>query len=163
MSDFNEQQTAKNEEAKPDLGTMARQLLTRCSTGALATQSIKHGEFPFASMVQFAVDERGRPLIFVSSLATHTRNLKANSNASLLATAGDSLADARVTLLGTMESVPDAERDAAMEIYLQRHADARQWASFGDFALLRMNIVEIYFVGGFGVMGWVKPEDYYAP
>jgi hypothetical protein len=102
MSDFIERPPATNEEMKPDLGAMARELLKRFSTGALATQSIKHNAFPFVSQVPFAVDDQGRPLIFVSALATHTRNLKANSNASLLATAGDSLADARATLVGTV-------------------------------------------------------------
>lgn len=160
MSDHSSTSPAQNDQAKPNLAALAKQLFSQCSAGALATQSMKHDGFPYASMVPYAMDDQFRPLIFVSGLATHTRNLKANSRASLLVAAGESQADARATLMGTMQPVPESEREDAMETYLQRHPNSRQWASFGDFALMRMEILDLYFVGGFGVMGWVKPDEY---
>ena len=145
-----------------DLASQAKALLGRGSSATLATHSLKRPGFPFASWTPYALDDQGRPLIFVSGMATHTRNLKANPNAALFVSADKSQSGGRVTLVGTIEEVPQGERADAMQRYLQRHPEAQQWASFGDFAMLRMNILDVYIVAGFGSMGWVKAEDYLA-
>jgi putative heme iron utilization protein len=114
-------------------------------------------------MMPFAVDETGRPVFFISSLAMHTANLLEDPRASLLITqpdvSGDPLGAARLTLVGTARTAPAAE---VSELYLSHYENARQWQDFTDFAYYRLDIAGVYFIGGFGVMGWVTPEEYAA-
>ena len=94
----------------------------------------------------------------------HTQNLQANPRASLLvtqeATDGEPLGASRITLVGNVLPVPGAEVAEARELYLARHANSRYWVDFEDFSFYHMNVVDVYYVGGFGVMGWVSAIDY---
>jgi putative heme iron utilization protein len=112
-------------------------------------------------MMPYAADDRGRPVFFISSMAMHTQNLGGDSRASLLITqpdvSGDPLGAARVTLIGTAAETPAAE---VRELYLSRYESAKLWQDFNDFAYYRLEIAGVYFVGGFGVMGWIAAEDY---
>jgi heme iron utilization protein len=58
--------------------------------------------------------------------------------------------------------VPEAEIDAAKVKFFERHPDAEQYMEFADFAVYRMDVADVYFVGGFGNMGWVAATDYQA-
>ena len=157
-------QGSSTPEAGPPLAERARTLVALGGQSTLATQSRKHHGFPFGSMMPYADDEQGCPLFLISSMAVHTRNLKEEPKCSLFITrptpGASSLGAPRITLIGTAEPVLEAEQDAAKTLYLERHRDAKQWASFGDFSLYRMDILDIYFVGGFGIMGWVPQEEY---
>lgn len=69
----------------------------------------------------------------------------------------------RTTLLGTLEPVPEDELEAARATYLKKHPKAAAWITFSDFTLYRMNIEDVYCVGGFGnnhYIGWIAPEQY---
>ena len=95
----------------------------------------------------------------------HTQNLKGDSRASLLVseeTGGDPLGAARITLVGDVLAVPAEEVASARAIYLERHENARYWVDFDDFAFFRMMVGNVYYIGGFGVMGWVAASDYGA-
>jgi putative heme iron utilization protein len=109
----------------------------------------------------YAADELGRPVLFVSSMAMHTQNLHQDPRASLLIQQPESSADplgaARVTLLGTTEPVAAAE---VRELYLSRYENARYWQEYSDFAYHRLEVSSVYFIGGFGVMGWVGADEY---
>ena len=72
---------------------------------------------------------------------------------------GDPLGSARVTLVGTADR---GARREVRDLYLSRYENARQWQDYTDFAYYRLDIAGVYFIGGFGVMGWVTPEDYAA-
>jgi putative heme iron utilization protein len=48
----------------------------------------------------------------------------------------------------------------ARKLYLQRHVNSKYWVDFEDFSFYRMDVVDLYYVGGFGVMGWVSASDY---
>jgi len=112
----------------------------------------------------FALDEHGRPTVLISTMAMHTQNLKADPRASLLVAqdnaGGDPLGASRVTLVGTVLPVPEPEVSAARKLYLERHASSKYWVDFEDFSFYRMDVVDIYYVGGFGVMGWVSASEY---
>jgi hypothetical protein len=56
--------------------------------------------------------------------------------------------------------VPNAELAEARKLYLERHANSRYWVDFEDFSFYRMDVIDVYYVGGFGVMGWVSASDY---
>ena len=148
------------------LAEKSKLLLQDCDYSTLATQSLKHSGFPFASVVPYALDELGRPLFLISSMATHTKNLKTDDHACLLVESSDSeerLAGARVSVIGNIAPIPkenEAEVASASQVYLKKHPTARQWADFGDFTWCRLEIEEIYVVAGFGSMGWVKRDDY---
>ena len=105
----------------------------------------------------------GRPVFLISSMAMHTQNLKADARASLLVMqegGDDPLGAARITLVGEVLPVPEAETAAVRELYLSRHQNARYWVDFDDFGFYRMQPADVYFIGGFGVMGWVTAEEY---
>jgi heme oxygenase (biliverdin-IX-beta and delta-forming) len=148
---------------EPSYAERARTLAHLGRTGTLATLSRKHPGHPFASVMPYALDGQGRPLMLISSMAMHTQNLMADGRASLLVaqpTAGDPLAAARLTLIGEGRTVPKAEVEAARSAYLARHANASYWVDFEDFGFWRLEPVDLYFVGGFGAMDWVSASDY---
>jgi putative heme iron utilization protein len=151
---------------EPTLAERARTLLDLGATGTLGTQSRRHPGFPFTSLMPYALDAQGRPLLLVSSMAMHTQNLSADPHASLLVTeqdaGGDPLGSARATLVGSVMAVPAAEIADARAQYLARHENSRYWVDFADFSFYRLEVIDVYYVGGFGVMGWVAAADYQA-
>ena len=112
----------------------------------------------------YALDPQGRPVFLISSMAMHTQNLQADPRSSLLVTdfqpTEDPLGASRVTLIGNTQKLGDAERSQARELYLARHSNSKYWVDFEDFHFYRMDVVDLYYVGGFGVMGWVEADPY---
>lgn len=151
---------------EPSYAERARTLAHIVRTGALATVSRRHPGHPFASVMPYAVDTAGQPLLLVSSMAMHTQNLMADPRASLLIAepevGGEPLAKARLTLMGEGRLVPPADLAVARQTYLARHASAAYWVDFGDFAFWRLEVTDLYFVGGFAAMDWVTAADYRA-
>lgn len=140
-------------------GLEARQLLRRARTGTLATLNAAGG-IPYASLANVATDVEGRPLILVSTLAWHTRNLLADSRASLLVAEppaeGDALTGPRVTVMGRFEQVDDP---AVRRRYLARHPEAGMYAGFGDFAFWRLQPETVHAVAGFGRIETLAPDE----
>lgn len=75
---------------------------------------------------------------------------------------GDPLGASRVTLLGNAAQVPQPDVPEARSLYLARYENSRHWVDYEDFAFYRLEIVDVYYVGGFGVMGWISAADYYG-
>lgn len=148
----------------PSLAERARTLVHRARSGTLATRSEKREGYPFASLAPYGVLADGSPTFLISGLAVHTRNLRADPRASLLVCepepGDDPLAAARVTLVGTVEPIDGDPPAALRDDYLARHPSAREWVGFGDFSFHRMRVAEVYFVAGFGAMGWVTAVEY---
>ncbi|PYT28932.1 MAG: pyridoxamine 5'-phosphate oxidase [Acidobacteria bacterium] len=146
---------------EPSLAERARTLAWLGRIGSLSTHSRKFPGFPFGSMMPYAADELGRPTFFIRSIAMHTQNLQQDARASLLITqsdaSGDPLGAARLTLLGAVTEAPEAE---VRDLYLSRYENARYWQDYTDFAYYRLEVSGVYFIGGFGVMGWIAVEDY---
>lgn len=132
--------------------------------GILSTHSKKCQGFPFGSTMPYALDDAERPLFLISSMAMHTQNLKAAPNVSLFVTTpeaqNDPLGAGRITLMGTAEPVPEDELASARASYLARHENASYYVDFADFSFWRLQPTALYFVGGFGVMGWVEVSDF---
>jgi heme oxygenase (biliverdin-IX-beta and delta-forming) len=150
---------------EPTYAENARTLAYLDQAGTLATVSRKHPGHPFASLMPYALDERGRPLMLVSSMAVHTQNLMADPRASLLVTqkaAGDPLAAGRLTLMGEAHPVPEPDLSAVRAAYLARHVNASYWVDFDDFSFWRLEPADLYFVGGFAAMDWVSGPEYMA-
>lgn len=149
---------------EPTHAERVRTLLSLATLGTLSSLSRKHPGFPFGSLMPFAVDPAGRPIFLISSMAMHTQNLKADPRCSLFvaqaSTEGDPLGSARATLMGPAEKVEGHELVSVRETYLARHENSRYWADFADFSFFRLQPIDLYYVGGFGVMGWVEAWEY---
>ncbi|HEV3305972.1 MAG TPA: DUF2470 domain-containing protein [Candidatus Sulfotelmatobacter sp.] len=149
---------------EPSFSERARTLVYLGRIGSLSTVSRKQPGFPFGSVMPYGLDAQGRPIFLISTMAMHTQNLQADPRASLLVTQadgdGDPLGASRVTLIGNVLTIPQSEIADARKLYLERYANSKYWVDFEDFSFYRMNVVDVYYVGGFGVMGWVKASDY---
>jgi heme oxygenase (biliverdin-IX-beta and delta-forming) len=149
---------------EPTYAERARTLLHLGRVGSLSTLSRKRPGFPFGSLMPYALDGAGRPLFLISTMAMHTQNLQQDARASLLVTQpeaeGDPLGAARVTVVGNAATLAAPEVAEARGLYLERHPNSKYWVDFDDFSFFRMDVVDVYYVGGFGVMGWVAAPDY---
>jgi putative heme iron utilization protein len=159
--------TASNQPvvAETTFAERARTLLHLGRIGSLSTLSRKQQGFPFGSVMPYAMDMNGRPVFLISTMAMHTQNLQADSRSSLLVTqpdaSGDPLGASRVTLLGNVMPIPEPEVAEARRLYLARYANSKHWVDFEDFSFYRMDVMDVYYVGGFGVMDWVSALEYY--
>lgn len=137
----------------------SRRLIRQARTAALSTLARRTGH-PFGSMVTVACEPDGTPVILLSGLAAHSRNLAEDPRASLLfedRTLGDPQQGARVTVVGRVERLED---DAvARRRYLTRNPDAALYAGFGDFAFFRLDVEDAHLVAGFGRAVRVRRED----
>jgi heme iron utilization protein len=136
----------------------AKKLLREGRSGALATLMQGSGD-PYCSLVNVATAADGAPLLLISRLAVHTKNILANPRVSLVLDerkAGDPLQGARVMLMGTaaVTSDPDARRR-----YLERQPEAEMFAGFADFAFYRITLNGVHLVAGFGRIVDLKPQD----
>jgi putative heme iron utilization protein len=149
---------------EPTFAERARTLMYLSRVGSLSTLSRKQPGFPFGSVMPYGLDDQGRPILLISTMAMHTQNLQADARASLLVTQedsdGEALGVSRVTLVGNVHPVPNTELAEVRKRYLERHANSKYWVDFEDFSFYRMDVVDVYYVGGFGVMGWVSASDY---
>lgn len=130
-------------------------LLHSVQEAALATHSTTLEGFPFASTVPFVTDEHHRPVILISGLAEHSRNLAANSRASLMiATALGEGETARVSLMGEVSPI-DAE-PLLVARYLRYHPHAERFLQLGDFKFHRFEPMKVLTVGGFANACWLE-------
>jgi putative heme iron utilization protein len=144
-----------------DRGEEARQLIRGCGHAALATSLDGR---PYVSLVATACDHDASPLLLLSDLAQHTKNISADPRVSLLfeAAAGlpDPLAGPRLTLLGYAERTADRRLSAR---FVARHPASVGYAGFADFHLYRVVIERGHLVGGFGRIAWIEGEDLRFP
>jgi len=150
--------------AEPSFAERARTLVYLGRIGSLSTLSRKPPGFPFGSVMPYALDERGRPIFLISTMAMHTQNLQADPRASLLVTQadgdGDPLGASRVTVLGNVLPVGQSETVIVRKLYLAGYPNSKYWVDYEDFSFYRMEVVDVYYVGGFGVMGWISASEY---
>jgi heme oxygenase (biliverdin-IX-beta and delta-forming) len=136
----------------------AKKLLREGRSGALATLMPGSGD-PYCSLVNVATAADGAPLLLISRLAVHTRNILADPRVSLMIDErkeGDPLQGARVMLMGTAAATEDP---GARRRYLDRQPEAEMFASFADFAFYRMTLTAAHLVAGFGRIVDLKPQD----
>src|SRR5271166_865823 len=98
---------------EPSFAERARTLMYLGRIGSLSTLSQKQPGFPFGSVMPYGLDERGRPIFLISTMAMHTKNLQANSRSSLLVAqpdaSGDPLGASRVTVMGEVLPMPELD------------------------------------------------------
>ncbi|NWG23410.1 MAG: HugZ family protein [Pseudorhodoplanes sp.] len=136
----------------------AKKILREARSGALATLMAGTGD-PYCSLVNIATAADGSPLLLVSRLAIHTKNLLADPRVSIMLDErkeGDPLQGARIMLMGRIALTQD-ENDRRR--YLARQPEANMFAGFADFAFYRMAVSGAHLVAGFGRIVDLPPSD----
>ena len=144
----------------------ARELLLRQSFGVLSTISIDVAGYPFGSVTPYCADDRCRPIIYISHIARHTRNIIADSRVSLTVVenvggSDDVQAQGRVTCIANACPIGQDET-CPRERYFRYFPSARQYDQTHDFAFFRLELVRVRFIGGFGQIYWVEPREFMA-
>ncbi len=137
-------------------------LLRRSRQGALATLMVGSGD-PYCSLVNVATASDGAPIILISRLAVHTRNVLADSRVSLMLderAPGDPLEGSRIMLSGKAEQASDDNREMLRRRYLNAHPSAADYADFADFSFFVIRPSGTHLVAGFGRIVDLKPEQF---
>jgi len=140
---------------------IARLLLRRSRQGALATLMVGSGD-PFCSLVNVASHPMGAPILLISRLAVHTRNILADPRVSLMLderAPGDPLEGARIMLSGRAEEAGADMREILRRRYLNVHPAAEAYADFADFSFFLIRPASIHLVAGFGRIVDLSPEQ----
>jgi heme iron utilization protein len=145
-----------------DAGRLARSLLRRSRQGALATLMAGSGD-PYCSLVNVASHPDGSPILLISRLALHTRNLLGDARVSLMLderAEGDPLEGARIMLAGRAEQAADPDLEMVRRRYLSAHPSAEAFINFADFSFFRIRPSGTHLVAGFGRIVDLKPEQF---
>ncbi len=152
---------------EPKPGVMVRGLVRAAERASLASALARDGSGrPYASLVLSACDHDGSPILLLSDLAEHSKNLAAEPRAALLfdGTAGhdEPLTGPRASLLGEIRPIEDTAGNGAARLkarYLARHPGAKTYAGFADFRLYRMTVESAHLVAGFGRIHWLAGPE----
>ena len=141
---------------------LAKSLLRRSRQGALATLMVNSGD-PYCSLVNVAANPDAAPLLLISRLAVHTKNILADSRVSLMLderVAGDPLEGARIMVAGSAEELSGEAAATARRRYLAAHPSAETFADFKDFSFVRIAPSGLHLVAGFGRIIDLKPGQF---
>lgn len=147
-----------------NLSLEARKFLRSTRSGILSTHSTRCEGYPFGSVAPFVLDHNCQPIILISNIAEHTKNIAANPKVSLLVFAGaeDLQANARLTLLGEAVKIyKDDDADLRMR-YLRYLPQAASYFDMHDFSFYRIHIHQARYIGGFGKMSWLSEVDLFS-
>jgi len=140
---------------------LTRSLLGRSRQGALATLMPQSGD-PYCSLVNVASLPDGMPVLLISRLAVHTKNILADPRVSLMLderAPGDPLEGARIMLAGTAQEATD-DAELLKRRYLAAHPSAEEFAGFRDFSFFRIVPRGVHLVAGFGRIVDLAPRDF---
>jgi hypothetical protein len=145
-----------------DPAKLARSLLRRSRQGALATLLVGSGD-PYCSLVNVASHADGSPILLISRLAVHTRNLLGDDRVSLMLheqTVGDPLEGARIMLAGRAERASADDAAILRRRYLNAHPSAEAFVGFEDFSFFRIRPAAVHLVAGFGRIVDLEPRQF---
>lgn len=140
----------------------ARKLILERKFGVLATHSVAMPGYPFGSVVPFCLDRAGYPVILISDLAQHTKNIIADPKLSLTVIEDETpqgQAHGRVTYLAKATAVEDHDEDTRQRYY-DYFPSTRYYHKTLDFRFYRLVATRVRFIGGFGDINWIEPTDF---
>ena len=143
----------------------ARQLLNHQSVGVLSTQSVDVEGYPFGSIAPYVLDYDGQPVMLISDIAQHTRNIKQNNKVSLTIFdryADDAQAAGRLTWIGDAEPINPADTEIRRR-YLRYFPSAESYFDTHDFSFYCIHLRRARFIGGFGQIFWVEAAEMLLP
>jgi putative heme iron utilization protein len=147
-----------------NLNLEARKFLRSTHSGILSTHSARCEGYPFGSVAPFVLDHNCQPIILISNIAEHTKNIALNPKVSLLVFAGgeDLQANSRLTLIGEAVKI-FKEVDADLRSrYLRYLPQAASYFDMHDFSFYRIHIHQARYIGGFGKMSWLSDVDLFS-
>jgi hypothetical protein len=131
--------------------------------GVLATQSRSLPGYPFGSITPYVLSAAGEPIIYISTLAEHTKNIGADPRVSLTvfdpADAADPQAGARLTWLADACALTPGAAQAIAARYYRFFPAAAAYAGTHDFSFYALRPVRLRYIGGFGKIGWIEPQQ----
>lgn len=142
-----------------DQALTARRLLNHQSVGVLSTHSVDVAGYPFGSIAPYTLNYEGQPIMLISDIAQHTRNIKHNNRVSLTVfdqSADDPQAGSRLTWIGDAESIT-ASDTKIRDRYLRYFPSAESYFETHDFSLFCIRLRRARFIGGFGQIYWIEP------
>lgn len=139
----------------------ARALYNAKDFGVLSTLSAKLGGFPFGSVVPYCLDGEGMPVILISTIAQHTKNIKEDDRCSItiLKDSNDVQSNGRLGIIGHAEPLPATQKDTE-ERYYRHFPNSRGYHGTHNFSFYRINPISIRYIGGFGAIHWFEPEEF---
>lgn len=143
----------------------ARRFLRSTRSGVLSTHSARFPGYPYGSVAPFVLDHDGCPLLLISTIAEHTKNIVANPRVSLIAfdpASADMQASARLTLLGEARLI-DKQDGALRDRYLRYFPQAKQYFDMHDFLFHRIDVAQARYIGGFGNIHWLAGAALHPP
>ena len=138
----------------------ARRLLNHQSVGVMSTHSIDVEGYPFGSIAPYTLNYDGEPIILISDIAQHTRNIKQNNRVSLTVfdpQADDPQSGSRLTWIGDSQPI-DASDAETRDRYLRYFPSAESYFDTHDFSFYRIGLRRARFIGGFGQIFWIEPD-----
>lgn len=148
-----------------NLAAEAKQFLRSTRSGVLSSFSAKFAGYPFGSVMPFVLDHNCQPIVLISTIAEHTKNIIANLKVSLLVFQSDNLksaedlhANGRLTLIGEAVQIDKNDADL-MARYCRYFPGSTGYLAMHDFQFYRINIHQARYIAGFGKMGWVSGKE----
>jgi putative heme iron utilization protein len=151
-----------------DNGHTARELVLGNSFGVLSTISLDVPGYPFGSVTPYCFDGNGQPIVYISNIAQHTRNIMADPRLSLTVVEQDMNSDdvqarGRVTCIANARQIDESIESAGVSArYFRYFPSSRQYDRTHDFTFFRLELVRIRFIGGFGQIFWLDPAEFIA-
>ncbi len=147
---------------------MARRLLRGIDSGILSTMSQELPGYPFGSVTPYAMTHEGRVAVYVSGIAQHTANMRGDPKVCLTVAAQGGGAEnqqalGRVTVVGDAHLVPADQEATVGERYFGFFPEARGYAGTHDFVFYWVESRRVRYIGGFGQIFWVEPEEWSLP
>ena len=148
-----------------NLAAEARQFLRSTRSGVLSSFSAKFSGYPFGSVMPFVLDHNCQPIVLISSIAEHTKNIITNPKVSLLVfqsnnlkSAEDLHANGRLTLIGEAVQIDKDDADLIAR-YCRYFPESIGYLAMHDFQFYRINIHQARYIAGFGKMGWLVGKE----
>lgn len=144
-----------------------KKLIEQQSFGVLSTYSVDVEGFPFGSVTPYSLTENHNPLIFISNIAQHTKNIIKDNRVSLIILENmqdgskDPQKHGRASILGraTPLETTGEENEGKYQRYFQRFPESESYKDTHGFQLYEITPVRIRFIGGFGKIFWLEPEQ----
>lgn len=145
-----------NEKAQSAFNLLAGQ-----GNGVLSTISLAVEGYPFGSITPYCLDEKFNPILLISSIAQHTKNIEANSKVSLTIIEENSdtnkQAKGRLTYIGNAKKID--KQDHAEDRYFRYFPESKDYLKTHDFHFFRIEPVRLRYIGGFGKIFWLETDE----
>ncbi len=143
----------------------ARTLYAQSWQGVLSTLSLEMPGHPFGSVTTFTPDEKGRPVLQISRIAEHTRNIDADPRVSLILVEGgdDFQQNARLTLVGKARRLEEKDAATAADRFFRRFPHAEAYQRAHDFSFYVIEPARLRYIGGFGQIHWLETDAVCQP